>query len=150
MDSRLSVSRTPSKPGGAVEGLLKATITVAGAAVASNSSTGAGASRLFKVAGALFSVATFASLGAAYLLLKSKSVVNALPNSPRGDTSELERTWKAIFEQLGQQAFSTVVPIGVVPRFSCNSFRGAFYPFNAPFQSNNQLDGHFTLTFRKK
>jgi hypothetical protein len=122
MDPRITLSRAPSKPtsGSVASELLKVTITVAGEGRRG---------WWLKVTGALFSFATFASLGIAYILYRSKKHGIVRPSSPRRHTPELESNWRTIFAALGQLAQASSVPLGVVPRFSSNTFRGTFYPF---------------------
>lgn len=120
MSAQLPLSRLPSGSKGAsgVSGLLRATASVA--SEVTNRST----PMWLKVTGAVFSLATFASLGAAYLLLKPQAPSSARGLSQKRHTPELEATWRAIFERLGELALETQIPLGVVPRYCTNSFRG--------------------------
>lgn len=101
--------------------ILRATATVA------NEVTNRTMPLWLKVTGAVFSVATFASLGAAYLLFKTKTPVTNRSIAQHASTPEVEATWRVIFERLGELAFEIQVPLGVVPRYCTNTFRA-----NAP------------------
>lgn len=90
--------------------------------------------RWLRVTSAVVSVATVASLGVAYALLKSKPTVSTRRPSQVRPTPELEATWRAIFEQLGELASYSKVPLGIVRRFATNTYRGTLHLSKIPFR----------------
>lgn len=75
-------------------------------------------------AGAIVSIASVAGFGVVYALLKGKPTVSTRRPTQSRAKPELESTWRAIFQQLGELASSHKVPIGIVRRFATNTYRG--------------------------
>lgn len=85
-------------------------------------------------AGAVFSLASVASLGVVYALFKTKPTVSTRRPTQSRAIPELESTWRAIFQQLGELASYHKVPIGIIRRFATNTYRGT--PFHIPIHND--------------
>lgn len=78
-----------------------------------------------KVAGgAIGAIASVASFGVVYAFFKTKPTVSTRRPTQSRPIPELESTWRAIFQQLGELASYHKVPIGIIRRFATNTFRG--------------------------